>query len=107
MMRRASKWNKQKQPDPNAPPPPVDPRTPPPQPKEMVVALADLRALLPGVLVAPGFGFGDMSLPDRTSAWRLYAFVGDGVELPPSVGGFDVVRRPAHKVPEAWGRKAK
>ncbi len=106
MMRRASKWNK-KQPDPNAPPAPVDPRTPPPQPKEMVVALADLRALLPGVLVAPGFGFGDMSLSDRASAWRLYAFASTDVVLPSKVGDFEVVRRPPVTVPEPWGRKAK
>lgn len=115
MMRRGSKWNSNKKVDPNAPPPPVDPRSPPERPKELVKAQLELQdfvnknvALEESVLVAPGFGFGDMSSPDRTSKWRLYVFIKEGVvKLPPDVLGFEVIRRDARAVPPVWGRAAR
>lgn len=117
MMRRGSKWNKKV--DPNAPPPPVDPRSPPAMPKELVKAQLSLIDQLGGkdkktetdgfpFMVAPGFGFGDMADADRTAKWRLYVFSSDPkLVLPKEVMEFEVVSRAGRVVPNVWGRKAR
>ena len=111
MMRRGSKWSNKKV-DPNAPPPPVDPRSPPAKPKDLVKAQGVLQELLLGreVMVAPGFGFGDMSSSNRDAKWRLYVFTNETektLPLPPEVMEFEVIRREARIVPPPWGRAAR
>lgn len=103
MRRRFAK----KAPDPNAPPPVIDPRTPPPKPKELLQAQGTLQELLLGkpASIATGFGFGDMSLADRTPAWRLYVFTDDPkLLLPNEVMGFPVTRRQPPVISPNWGK---